>query len=642
MNKKKKKNIKKKKRVRQQKANVERKNLDRIQEVKEEDKAKRIDKKSKKAKERTERIKNNKSKKEKKVDLYKEAISGEDLLKDVSEDDIKIKNDEIEKKVKRNKKAKKHSKNNIYDMNSKKGISKKLKVSASVVMSIVIIFLIVLIVLAVRPKFKDITIELGTRELSPKDFLVSQIYKNGASAVTDLSSIDLQKVQDTDVVLDFKGREQTVKLSIVDTTAPTVKFKDMMAYLDYVPNPEDFIESKEDLSEMKVEFVEIPEFTDYGKYPVTVKVSDAYGNETVGTCELIITWLIQEVDLELGSEFSVANVVIDVDRFGSLVPAEELAKVNTMALGTYDINVTIDGETYTSKVVVQDTTPPELQLKNITIWDDETVPGFESFIVSTSDISGPVTTESPTTIDYSIIGDQPIVIRATDVNGNVNEQTATLTIRHDTTGPKINGLSNLTVDKYSSVNYESGVSAVDNKDGSVSFSVDSSGVNTSAAGTYYATYTATDAAGNRTTSKRKITVNWDQDDVDAKLNEFYNNYCAGQGPAGIASVVKSRIKYSATTYATRNACIYNGLTKGTGNCFVHAYILQALLRKAGYSSSIIYLRDGAHCWNKVGTSHYDSTPGSNHVLEADSDEAKLAEPWFASRSYTTADFVVIN
>lgn len=642
MNKKKKNNIKKKKRVRQQKENIERKNLDRIQEVKEEDKAKRINKNSKKAKERAERIKNNKSNNKKKVDLYKEVISGEDLLKDVSEDDVKTKNDEIENKVKRNKKAKKRSKNNIYDINSKKVISKKLKISASVLMLIVVVVLIVLVFLAARPKFKDITIELGTKELSPKDFLVSQIYKNGASAVTDLSSIDLQKVQDIDVVLNFKGREQTVKLSIVDTTAPTVKFKDMMAYLDYVPNPEDFIESKEDLSEMKVEFVEMPEFTDYGKYPVTVKVSDAYGNETVGTCELIITWLIQEVDLELGSEFSVANVVIDVDRFGSLVPAEELAKVNTMALGTYEINVTIDGETYTSKVVVQDTTPPDLQLKNITIWDDETVPGFESFIVSTSDISGEVTTESPTTIDYSIIGDQPIVIRATDVNGNVNEQTATLTIKHDTTGPKINGLSNLTVNKYSSVNYESGVSAIDDKDGNVTFTVDSSGVNTSAAGTYYATYIATDSAGNKTTSKRKITVNWDQDDVNAKVTEFYNNYCAGQSAAGITSTVQNKIKYSTANYSTRSACIYNGLTNGTGNCFVHAYILQALLNKAGYSCQIIYVRDGSHCWNKVGNVHYDSTPGKNHLISANSDEEKLAEPWFATRSYTAADFVVIN
>ena len=80
MNKKKNKRIKKKKRVRHQKANIEKKNLDRIQEVKEEDKIRRTNKKAKKAKERVK--KKAKSNNEKKSDFYKEVINGEDLLKE--------------------------------------------------------------------------------------------------------------------------------------------------------------------------------------------------------------------------------------------------------------------------------------------------------------------------------------------------------------------------------------------------------------------------------------------------------------------------------------------------------------------------------------------------------------------------------
>ncbi len=631
---------KNKKRVRKSKENVEEKNLYRIQEVKNEDRIKRTNKNAKKSKERTEKQKNSNSTNENKRDLYKEVINGKDLLKEVTDDTKESKNKEIENKVKKSKKLKKHSKNNLYDMNCKKVLSNKLVISARVILCIVFIFLIILIYLAVRPKFKDITIELGTTDLSANSFLVSQIYKNGASLVTDLSTIDLLKVQEIDIVLDFKGKQETVKLNIIDTTAPIVEFKDMMAYLDYVPNPDDFIASKKDFSEMKVEFVEIPEFTNYGRYSTVVKVSDAYGNETIGTCDLIITWLIQEVDLELGSEFSVANIVIDVDRFGALVPETELAKVNTMALGTYEINVTIDGETYTSKVVVQDTTPPDLQLQNITIWDDETVNGYESFIISASDISGEVATESSTVIDYSVMGDQSIVIKATDVNGNVNEQTAILTIKHDTTGPKIYGLSNLTVNKHSEVNYESGVYAIDDKDGNTTFTVDSSSVNTSAAGTYYATYSAIDKAGNTSSYRRKITVNWDSEDVNQKVNEFYNNYCAGQSAAGITQVVYNRIKYTSSSYGSREANIYYGLTNGRGNCFVHAYILQALINKSGSSCAVVWLADGSHCWNKVGNVHYDSTPGGRHLLQANSDEEKLAEPWFSGKSYTADQFII--
>lgn len=647
-----KKNVKKKNKAKHQKQNTEKKNLDRIQEVKEEDRAKRTRKNARKAKERTEKAKREKS------DLYREEINinGEDLLKEVPADyNIVEKKNEKSKKGtsvkesskkkvearKGNNKKSRVTKKEKLDLQNKT-VLKRLEVTAYSIISVAAIFLVILVILSLRPKFKDITIELGTTDLTATDFLVSSIYKNGASLVTDLDSIDLLSVQETDITLDFKGKKETVKLNIVDTTAPTVEFKDMMAYLDYVPNADDFIESKEDYSEMTTELVSVPEFSDYGTYEVTVKVTDACGNETVGTCELMITWLLQEVYIEFGGEFSVADVVIDVDRFGSLVPEEELAKVNTMELGTYEINVTIDGEVYTCNVIVQDTTPPDLVLQNITIWDDETISGWESFVVSATDLSGEVTTECTTEIDYSIIGAQTITIKATDVNGNVNEQTCTLTIKRDTTGPVISGLSNMTVNKYSTPDYQSGVSATDDKDGSVSFTVDSSAVNTSAAGTYYVTYKATDSAGNTTTSKRKVTVNWDQDDVNAKVTEFYNSYCAGLSAEGITSVVKSKISYSSANYSTRSACIYNGLTNRVGNCFVHAYILQALLNKAGYSCQIIYVRDGAHCWNKVGSTHYDSTPGRNHVLTAYSDEEKLAETWLSSRGYTAEDFVIIN
>lgn len=564
-------------------------------------------------------------------EISKDAINGEDLLKEVSEEKEDLKENQEEKKQETKKDEK---------TNKTKKPSKIKKVLKTLVLIVIIAFLIVLIYLAFRPKFKSITVELGKTEFTVEDFLVSSIYKNGASIVTDLNSIDLTKVQETNIVLEFKGKQEIIKLNIVDTTAPTVKFKDMMGYLDYIPNPNDFIESKEDLSEMNVEFIEVPTYSDYGTYDVKVKVSDVYGNETIGNCELMITWLIQEVDLELGSEFSVANVVIDAERFGALVPETELAKVNTMALGTYDISVDIEGKTYTSKVVVRDTTPPDLQLKDITIWDDQKINGYQDFIVSATDISGEVKTELSTQINYGTIGDQTITIKATDVNGNVTEQTATLTIRHDSTGPVIYGLTTLSIAKHASVNYEAGVYAIDEKDGNSDFTANSSSVNEDAAGTYYATYTATDLTGNTSTYKRKVIVSWDYEDVQEKVNDFYNSYCAGQDAYGIALQVNNRIKYSATSYSDRSSNIYYGLTNGTGNCKVHAYILQALFNKAGYSAAIVYLPDGAHYWNKIGETHYDSTPGKNHHLVAYSDEEKLSETWFATRDYTADQFIV--
>lgn len=627
-------NKEKKTKKKKQKEVVEKNNINKIQKIKEEDKTRRNNKKAKRARERVK--KDNIDNKE--TSTYKEEInlSGEDLLKDVSEDTNFLETNEKNE----NENSENSNNDSKCEIDDKIKLPKKIKILFFIIIAFLIIVLGILIFLALRPKFKDITIELGTTEISAEDFLVSTIYKNGASVVTDLNSINFLTVQEIEVALDFKGKQETVKLNIVDTTPPKVTFKNMMAYLDYVPNPEDFIETKEDLSEMKVEFLNIPEFTDYGTYSVGIKVSDIYGNETTGNCELMITWLIQEVNLELGQEFSVANIVIDAERFGALVPEAELAKVNNMVLGTYDINVDIEGKSYTSKVIVKDTTPPDLQLQNITIWDDEKVAGFESFIISANDISGEVKTESSTVIDYKIIGEQTITIKATDVNGNVIEQNAILTIKHDTTPPTVYGLSNLTVNKHSDINYESGVYAKDNKDGSVNFTVDSSSVNTSVAGTYYATYTSTDSAGNTGSYKRRIDVNWDSEDVNQKVTEFYNNYCAGKSAAEITQIVYSRIKYTTANYRTRNECIYYGLVNGRGNCFVHAYILQALINKTGSSCAVVWLIDGTHCWNKVGNIHYDSTPGGRHLLQANSDEEKLSEPWMAGKNYTADQFVV--
>ena len=51
-----------------------------------------------------------------------------------------------------------------------------------------------------------------------------------------------------------------------------------------------------------------------------------------GERNLLITWFLSDVKVELGSEFSVSNVVIDVERFGNLVSPDEIAKVDTSKL----------------------------------------------------------------------------------------------------------------------------------------------------------------------------------------------------------------------------------------------------------------------------------------------------------------------
>ena len=239
---------------------------------------------------------------------------------------------------------------------------------------------------------------------------------------------------------------------------------------------------------------------------------------------------------------------------------------------------------------------------------------------------------------FGTVGAQTITIEATDINGNKTEKNCTLNIKKDTTGPVIYGLSNLVVNKHSSIDFNSGVYAVDNKDGNCSVTSDGSSVNTNVYGTYYATYTSVDLSGNKTTSRRKIIVNHDQEDLNNKINEFYNSYCAGLGPEAIASQVRDRIRYS-SSYGN-NDPVWYGLTNGRGNCYVHAEVLRVMLDKARYSNQLIWTITGSHYWNLVSYSggwwHLDSTPSGNHSKVFLSDAQKLADTGVHGKTWDTS------
>ena len=356
-----KKSKRKKKRVAEQKRNVTNKKLNENLKKTEE----KINGKSKLLKSKKERLKEKKkikakydaSKENKKVNKEKKNIrSKKDNEKQTRKNDkvkktIEIKQDKLkyyegkniadkveEENLKKIEEVKNELQNPSKNLNKKKANRKSRKekkqsrikkIIKIIILILIIIFLIIFIYLFTRPKFKDVTIELGTEKVNVEDFLVSQMYKRWSNSVTDLNSINFSEVGENKITLKFLNKEQTVNLKIVDTTAPKVKFKDHTAYIDYQVNPEDFVETKEDLSEMTVSLENDVKVSDYGEYPVKVVVSDKYGNKTVGDAYLIITWLLGDVKVELGSQFSVANVVVDVQRFGSLVAQEELAKVDT-------------------------------------------------------------------------------------------------------------------------------------------------------------------------------------------------------------------------------------------------------------------------------------------------------------------------
>ncbi|MGE5455811.1 MAG: immunoglobulin-like domain-containing protein [Ignavibacteriales bacterium] len=496
--------------------------------------------------------------------------------------------------------------------------------------------------IAMRPKFKDLTIELGTDKVSLSNFLTSDACKDHAKVITDLTKVDFSKVSETNIKLSHKGKVETVKLKIVDTKAPVVEFQNISRYSGYKVNADDFIVDKKDSSEMNITATQIKDTTEYKDYVVEVTVKDKYGNKTTKKCTLTITWLKPIVYVELGSKFSKEMIIENMEKDADKVSQAEIEKVNTMIMGEYIINATYDNKKYKSKVVVQDTTPPQLELQNLKSYPDNELTK-DNFIKYVGDASGEVITTMKQTIDYAKIGDQEVKIEAVDKNGNKIEKTATLTIISDTTGPILSGLSDLYVAKYATINYNYGVTAVDDNDGSCTFAVDASKVNTSAAGTYYATYTTQDSKGNISTAKRKVVVNHDQADTDYKFNVFYNTYLAGKDVLGMAVFIRDNIKYNYSWGG--DDPVWYGLTNNAGNCYVRALIFQKALTKAGITNRLISVTDYTHYWNLVYIGgvwrHYDTTP-TTQLLGPATDDQKYASSGMAGRNWNRAAYPVAN
>lgn len=488
-----------------------------------------------------------------------------------------------------------------------------------------------------QPNFHNVTVELGARPLAVKHFLRLQRKAQYATFVTDLSQIDWKATGTTEIALKYGFKEETVLLTIRDTIAPKVVFVERRTEgIDYIPQPEDFVQSAEDASELTYSFAEkITQPESYRDLTLTVIVTDKSGNVTQQKCVLSYSWLRSEVVLELGKELTAADLLIYPDKDAQLISTEDLAAVNAGGVGKYTIESTAGDKTQICVISVVDTTAPTVTLKEgKTFLGDAIEP--EAFIDQAQDISGQVKAEFVQLPDWSKEGTQEVQIRFTDVYGNEVVHKTQLTVVADTEAPSIKFSGDMTVKKDAQPDYMAGVSAYDNRDGSCKVTCDSSEVDTGKAGTYTITYTAKDAAGNVATKKRKITVNPDANETEALVKKI----AAGlpDDPEAIRDYVRD-IKY--THNWGGDDPVWHGFSKKHGNCYVHALCLQALLTEKGYETQLIWVKGSkvgteaasngwnAHYWLIIkldgGWKHIDATPGNTHTIYSLMNDAQRLE-----------------
>lgn len=468
---------------------------------------------------------------------------------------------------------------------------------------------------------KNVYIEIGVNEITIKDFLYRWNNEKKASIISDLSNINLKKTGTYKIEVMYNNKKRTSTLHLVDTTPPIVVFQDIERYKDYKINPNDFIVKIDDLSEVLVESTN-PVINDFGKYYVKVNVIDAFGNSSTKNCILNITWLKSTYDLELGTKISKKDLVYnssDIDK----IPDSEIEKINKQNVGSYNLKLVYNKVEYNSVINIKDTTAPILELKEVEIYEDENLPQMSDFISELSDASPNIELNYKQQPEKKI-GKQEVTIVAKDIYNNISTKTTILSIIKDEEPPVFTGLHDITINKNQVINYESGVKANDKKDGEVTFSIDTSNVNTSVAGTYYAIYKAEDKAGNIQTQNRKITIRHDYHDTESQV-KYHGSRC-GSNYESIRKYVMNLVVYNANEWGGEDP-VWQGLVYHRGNCKVYAETYKRLLEYNGYETQIIWTTDKTHYWNLVKINgvwrHSDASPGPTHGwISAVTDEVR--------------------
>ena len=456
-------------------------------------------------------------------------------------------------------------------------------------------------------KFKNVKFETGN-SIELKDFIRFGSSSN-TKMLTNLDDINCNDVGTYNIKIRYLGFKYNLRLEIVDTIPPQIEVQNVFKPLNYKFNINDFIVQNNENA--KIDYETNADATKYGEYSVIIKASDAVGNTTKKEVLLDITWIKNNtIEIQLGQKLT-SEMLFYNDEDINTISSDDIKRINDSPIGTYTINCAKNNINKSIVVVkIKDETPPNLILKNKKIYLGDKIEKND-FIVKATDNYSNVTTKLLTKIKNEL-GKQTIEIEAIDADGNKVVKTALLEIIKDNVGPVFNGLEKITIDKGTKIDFEKGVKAIDDKDGKCDFKYQSD-IDINKHGTYYVTYTSVDKSGNKTTKKRVVVVNHDKVDTNNLVKEV-----ASTLPNDVISI---RNYVRTIKYATNdggNDPVWYGLKNRSGNCIVHAYVFDELLKAKGYQTKVIWVTDKTHYWNMIYLNnkwvHMDSTPGVKHTV----------------------------
>lgn len=258
------------------------------------------------------------------------------------------------------------------------------------------------------------------------------------------------------------------------------------------------------------------------------------------------------ITIELGNEDAIKiSDFMDLDK-------DELksAKLNTKDVdffkeGNYKATISYKDKDYDIKVKVKDTVAPKITVSDNIVVQTNNPLHMSDIITNVTELSGNIdasfkdkpksestdNTESGSAsviavggcnlkhndeITYTKSGDYDNTITVTDDAGNTSDIDIKISVID---APSINGISDKTVTVGDTVDYLSGITAVDGKGTDItgSIEVDSSKVDINTPGTYQITYKVTDSYGFSTGANCNITVNEKKEEVADNTSDGNDN-----------------------------------------------------------------------------------------------------------------------
>ncbi|ERJ11895.1 immunoglobulin-like domain-containing protein [Haloplasma contractile] len=359
----------------------------------------------------------------------------------------------------------------------------------------------------------------------------------------DTSSVDMNTVGTftvTYTVTDSNNNTTTesITVSIVDVERPIIIGLQDQTYevgstepdwLDGVTATDNY-DGEIILTEANVDSTKV-DMDSVGKFTVTYTVTDSSNYTTTESITVTIvdtvapTFIgLQDQTYEVGTtEPDWLVGIAATDNYDGTINLTKV-NINTVSVdmntvGTFTVTYTVtDANENTTiesiTVTIIDTIKPTINgLQDQTYEVGTTEPDWLAGVTATDNYDGTINLTDAnvdtTNVDMNTVGTFTVTYTVTDANGNTTTEYITITLV-DTTKPTITGLQDQSYEVGSiEPNWLSGVTAMDNYDGSMTLTldnVDTTKVDMNTVGTFTVTYTVTDTNHNTTSQMITITI----------------------------------------------------------------------------------------------------------------------------------------